>query len=808
LPKNAKSQHEWILFLRNIILLTLLAFATVVYVNSYGAYPWGSDTYGHLFKGNILYDSILEGKLFLNYHESWYNGIQPYRYWAPLPYYVLALINLFTKDIIMTYNVFIGFVFVLGGLGWLCWGLCLKRHNLALYFAILWFFVPNNLRILFSEGNIPYVIVNSLIPFVLLFSYYSVCESKTWSNLALAIVMCLLTLSHAMLTAMTGVALFLLAVIDIGINKRYQNNLCMLLYAFMGIMVSSFWLFPALRGGILAMDKGAVASVMQNLTYYLRTSLNPLLRFSNIEIYYFGLAFAFLAVFGLLFSAKTQRAHFIAALVILLGTTKAALPLLEKLPLNQLFWMSRFTSIAMAMLLLGLFLWKNLRRSVLAVLIILLTIDSAASFYVLGYNGQYPQNIAETLVYASNHSAQRIAVLDSSYFGSFPSYHIAYNQGSGVKNQIYGWAWQGAATAENIVMLNTALEMGYHALMFDRVLELGADTLVVKKNFISEHQMLDAAAAKSGYQRQHEDELTVTYKYPIEHGFGTKVNYTGIAIGTYSSNAVYIFPRLMAGQDDYIDNYSFEQLNQYKTIFLSGFKYNNKEKAENLVKKLSNSGVRVVIDAVGLDESFLGVSAEPIVINNNYQDLYYENRKLKLQDFPEELSSWKTSFLHGIDNKESYQVINHRLINYIGSKYHGNITFIGLNLPYFAFLTKDESAVKILEDSFGMEAYEAPERKVYPVAVRYKDNALSIKAESTDVIVPVAALDAFVVQKGSYKVVDNLILTQSKELEVKVIYPYLNTGIILSMIFLMLIIGTTIAIRNIDRRKQTKHQLN
>lgn len=806
MQENAKSRHEIILFIRNFVILALFALLVTAYINRTGAYPWGSDSYGHLFKGNILYDSIKEGNLFLNYHESWYNGIQPFRYWAPLPYYVLAVINMFTADIIKTYSIFVVFVFIIGGLGWLCWGIHLKRQNLALVFAVLWFFVPNNLRILFSEGNFPYVIVNSLIPFVMLYSYKTVKGFSIGRSLQLSSVMFLLTLSHAMLAAMTGVALFIFAVADISINKRYKGNFMMLLYAFMGVMASSFWLIPALKGGIISLNKGAVASVMKDLTYYIGISLNPILRFSNIEVYYFGLAFAFLAVFGLLFSGKGQRAHFVAALVILFGTTKAALPLLEKLPLNQLFWMSRFTSIALAMIIIGVLLWKNLRKVVLFSLIFLLVMDSAASFYVLGFNAKFPEKLSETLDNAARISSQRIAVLDSSQFGSFPSYYIPYNKVGGVKNQVFGWAWQGAATAQNIVMLNTALEMEYHDLMFDRALELGADTLVVKKNFISNLAIFDNTARGVGYQKQGEDELTVTYKYLTNGSFGTKVTYDGIAIGNYAANAIYIFPKLTAGEDSYIDNYSYDDLKGYKTIFLSGFKYNSRQKAENLLMRLSRSGIRVVIDTVGFNESFLGVSVEKIVINKGYGEVYYKDKKIVFQNFPQEYSAWKTGFLNGIDSDENYQVINHRIIKYLGSKYNENLIFVGMNIPYFAFLTKDEAAVKILEDTLDMRAYEAPKRVIQPVKIELSNNVLRITTDNIDTIVPVAALDAFVVQKGSYTVQNNLINTKSKLVEVKIVYPYLGIGIVISLIFILLIVGMTIVIsiavkrKNIDKK--------
>lgn len=805
--QNTKNWHEIILFIRNFIVLALFAWAATAYVNRTGTFPWGSDTYGHLFKGNILYDSIMEGKLFLNYHQSWYNGIQPFRYWAPLPYYVLALINLFTGDIFKTYNAFIALTFFVGGLGWLCWGYYLKRQNLGLAFALLWFFIPDNVRILFSEGNIPFVIVDALIPFVMLYSYISVKSSRLSGYLPLAFIMCMLTLTHAMVTAMTGVALFIYAVADIITNKRYKSSFLMLIYAFMGIMVSSFWLFPALKGGIISIDKGAVASVMQDLTYHLSISLNPLLRFSNIEIYYFGLAFAFAAIFGFLFCYKSQKAHFIVALIILFGTTKAALPLLEKLPFNQLLWMRRFTPIAMAMILIGILLWKNLRKSVLISLVIILMFDSAASFYVLGFNRAFPQDQAKILDRAAGISTQRIAVLDNSYFGSFPSYYIPYSKAKGVKNQVYGWAWQGATTSQNIVMLNTALEKEYHDFMFDRALELGADTLIIKKNFISNFEKLDVIAEKSGYQKWGEDELTLLYKYSVKGSFATKAVYEGIAIGKYATNAIYIFPKLIAGQDDYIDNYTYEDLKNYKTIFLSGFKYYDKQKAEELIIKLSSKGIKVVIDTEGMAEAFLGVSAEPIIINQRFENVFYKNQEVVLQNFPKEYSIWKTGFLRGVDSKDDYLIINHRIMSYLGTKHNENINFVGMNIPYFAFLTKDKTAVRILENIFELEAYEAPKRAVNPINIEYSGNILRISTDKTDVTVPIAALDAFMVQSGRYSVVSNLINIQSNELEIKIVYPYLGVGIIISLVSALLIIIISLIINFYSKRGKVEQSV-
>lgn len=83
-------------YLKIISAITLLLFATyllLLYVNRNGQAPWGSDAFGHLFKADLLYNSIKNGDYFPLYTKLWYNGIQPFRYWAPLPYYFVACLS-------------------------------------------------------------------------------------------------------------------------------------------------------------------------------------------------------------------------------------------------------------------------------------------------------------------------------------------------------------------------------------------------------------------------------------------------------------------------------------------------------------------------------------------------------------------------------------------------------------------------------------------------------------------------------------------------------------------------------------------
>ncbi|SHJ43811.1 Uncharacterized membrane protein [Clostridium cavendishii DSM 21758] len=789
----------------SFILIALIGIMVLVFINKTGNFPWGSDTYGHLFKGNILSDSIKEGKYFVNYNEYWYNGVQPFRYWAPLPYYILAAINLVTNNIITTFNVYVFFVYIIGATGWLLFGKQTKRQFVGLTLAILWFFVPYNLRILFSEGNLPFALINSLIPYGLLFFYKSVKEGKISSYIFLGIVMHLMTISHAMLSAMFGISLFLLVIVDVVINKRIKKNIMALGSAFFGVMTSLYWLYPALKGGLLGQDKGAVENVMKAQTHPFSISLNPFCRFQNYEIYYYGLAFAIVIIIGVLFSLKRSRSYFLVALIILIGTNTVAVSFLKNLPLNQLFWMNRFTAISIGLIFVGIITWEKLRPSMIMFLILIMTVDSFASFYLVGNNAIKPISKTTEAEFASKIASQRVAVLDSSSMGSVPSYYISYNGQDGCKNQVFGWAWQGATTSKNIMELNTALENEYYEYMFDRALSLGADTLILKKSFIKDLNKCEKAYEAVGYKKVNEFEFSIILKYPVNHKFGTITQYDGLAIGKYSNNLVYIFPSLKEGNSDYIDDYSLEELKKYKVIYISGAYYKDKDKANKLLLDLSNTTTNVVVDTTGLESNdLLDINVQPITVKNNYSNMYYKKEKIELDDFPSELKDWKTSYGTSLESCGAYGELGNRGIEYIGKL--GKIKVISLNIPYYTFLTKDDKMIKILEDTLGIKSYSLPEKTVEPIDVEVKGNSINIKSEKLGVVVPIAAIDAFHIVNGDYSKENNLLKLSSKELELKVIYPYFKTGIVLSIINLIIFIVAILTIKITSKKSRSKSE--
>lgn len=796
----AKNKHKLKFVLKFIVAVVVLALGSVIlmYVmKSHGYYASGNDIWGHLFKSDLMYQNIMKGNYYPLYTEFWYNGLQPFRYWAPLPYYLMAALQYLSNgDIIAAYYLFAGFSFFIGGLGWLLWGISSRRMTLCTFIGVIWFFMPENFRVFFCEGNLPRMVTAILIPYLVYFIWSFIDRNKSFSLFPIIILMSIMTLSHVMIAAMMGIGTFIFLVF----YSIYTRKLLRPIYSLIGMLLSfalcGIWLFPSLQGGLVGMDPAASADVMKSLSYSIVQSLNPLIRINGIvDTFYYGIAVVFISVIGILLSNKKEKAGFYTAILILLATTTSAVPFLSKLPFNQVLWMMRFATIAYALFFCSLLEWRKCKRYFMLLLMLMLLIDCIPSS-IQRYYTQSASVTNEELVLAKDITKQRVSIIDLSAYGSYPSWKLS--EGNSPTKYTYGWAWQGAATSSNIVMINTAMERGYFDYMFDRCFELGNDTVIIRKELVEKanrtYTDLIDAASKSLYTLYQETNQTYIFHREVSESFGIITDYKGLAIGKSASQIVLLYPEFTGGISNNIEDYTIEDLSKYKVIYLSGFTFNNRIAAENIVRKLGKNGIKVIIDMNRIPSdrttnrmTFLEVTAQDISFETMYPTLVYTGKNVVPQNFIEDYSTWNTVYLDNVNHELGKFNYEGETLAFIGTNEDENIVFMGCNIVYHAMEAGDKAVTGIISDLFQLNTDALPERKVVDINITYQDNKIIIDTPMVGVNTTLAYQDNFE-SDDSIGNENNLLIVTKYHTEIKLIYPYLKQGLFITIFGLVGII--------------------
>ena len=807
---------------KNCICISILLLAgagLALYLVLSGYEPSGGDIWGHLYKSQEMYESLKKGNVFPLFSPYWYNGIQLFRYWGPLSYYIMAgLMFLTGGDLLLAYRLIAFVIFVVGGLPWILWGIHENRRVLGTFFGVLWFFMPEHIRIYFTAGNLPQMVTTMLVPYVIWFLWLYVRKKNNRAAVGLFVCMTLMSFTHLMVTAIMGVSAFLYLLIDQIWNKDTRRKIFALIYMLCGILAAGIWVLPSLKGGLVTSESGD-GSVMSTLIYPLTTSLNPFKRLSaGNDSFYFGLAAVLIAIAGILLARGGKKAGFVFLLIMLACTTPAAYKILVKLPFSQLFWMTRFAPMVYGFFFSACLEWVRLKKKYCVLLAALLCVDSISCMNLDFYSVATSDETKMEMQQLAELTDQRTAVIDKSSYGSYPSYGIS---GSSHTMYTYGWAWQGAETGDNIVLLNEALDRKYYRFLFDRAVELGTDTVLIRKIDLEKQGItisdIEQDAAASGYSMVQETTTAYIYKRETPENFGTVTGYYGLAIGKYANEMTLLYPAFVAGSSDVIEDYSVEELRRYDTLFLTGFEYRNQSKAEAILTDVAAAGTRVVIDSTHVpanksnkQEMFLGVFAQQIHFDERYPVLSYQNREIRSDDFAEEDRDFSTAYITGTDTDIGTFQMGEQKLTFLGMKDDlPNVYFLGLNLMYEAVNRKDAALTDILNDVLGISNEQLPDRELVPITILYTEDGLSIDVDAdfdqeTGVNTSIAAQDIFTSDQEISEQM-NLLVVHEKHTEISFVYPMFIPGIIITISgFICFILCICMDVR--DRRKPVVKQ--
>ena len=687
--------------------------------------PWSSDAWGHVAKAEYLLRCWKQRVFFPTIYPDWYLGHELLRYYAPVPYILLALLLAALGDPARASQWYVVLALGAGGSSFL-----LFRRRLGLVPAslagFLFTFYPDHWRVAFSEGNLPRLTVVALLPLAVWLAHEALHAGEKGSMrrlLGLGCLTALMVLCHAMAAAIAVAVLLSFGILcALWSRQRAQGLLRLLSSLGLGLALSAWWLLPSLRGGITGLSAAAMSEAQASFPPF--QALNPLSRLANPEAFYLGVSF-FLSLLALAFWKRMRSLERGAVLTGLLAGLMPLSPvrgLWSALPGSHLLWPIRFTSLAGTFLPLGLAaVLHGLRglaqRAGVGALALVLVVDAWGTI-PLARPQDPPVWLEAVAAQMQGLPGWRAATLDLSRMGSKPARFLP-------REQVYGWAYQGAPNARAVASLNEALVSGLGAYVVDRLDEMGVDDVLwldvppAQGNVLQDLQaagfrVLSASGPQMWLHRDGLGPRVFWVAYPV------------LGIGTGAYNVAPVWPQIGVGGERPLDDYRLEELQEFGVLFLSRATWRDRDRAEALVRAYAEAGGTVVVDLTGSPRDvwarlpkFLGVYAEPVWLEGP-QVLHGPAGDLHLAPFPpQEEGPWlaHTPQGPGLEPVWTFPYLGEEATA-VGRMQvgQGTVWFVGLNLPWHACVTGDPASRALLGHLLGLEEGGRPLRLPIPAA--------------------------------------------------------------------------------------------
>ena len=803
-----------LIFCADILINLVIAVLIVWLVKTNVLLFKGADSMYHIYRGGWVLDGLSSGNAWQLYNPIWYNGVELMRYWPPAAAYLMAFCRWIASfipgfgDTGMAYGgfaVYCGFIYFIGATSWNIVGLRKKRQIFGTVAGILWFFMPTGIYVLFSDGNLPRSLIMAFFPLAFLFVNEYLKKGEKKDFIGTAVMFFVMCCCHVGYTGMVAIScLIYFAVYRLccfagtsRLEKGRHKDFDLIIAIVCGFLMSGIFLYPALNGGLVS-NSAHTDQTARTFFQSLFTTLNPADKFKyGYEDLYFGLASFLVAVFGIFGAKRRARPGFITALIIVLLTSNTAAPIIISLPGGQLMWMTRFLQIASAMIIFSMLEWDSLKKPLTVAVTALLIIDCVTVYPTLSktegidrMEDYYVQMEETSLIDEAKKSTKnRIALMDSGkVLHNGVSYLTDYNGGV---PQIFGAGWEAASTSKQIAQINEAFDYGYYYFMFDRLCELGSDTVLIKKDapqfFPYNETEAEAAAAAAGYEKTYDEGTNAVFSLKgVDGTYGTVSEYKGLAIGNGAYYITMMFPAVAEALDVYIDDYSVDELAKYPIIYLDGFKYHNVDKAEDIIRQVSRRGTKVYILADGMPVNekskthrFLGVETQSIEFDNGYPTL--KTKKIgtfEVALFPDEYRQWKTVYLNGLNEIEGWSEVLGETLPFYGTGENENLIFVGYNLTYYFAITKDKNIGALLAGITPNSTTDLPDRRTVPLEITYAPKKITVTSPEDDVNTTLAVHDIF---RGNFTERNRLIYVGKGTTEIEMHYPYLVQGILMSV---------------------------
>ncbi|MDE7019260.1 MAG: hypothetical protein K2P65_17105, partial [Lachnospiraceae bacterium] len=481
--------------------------------------------------------------------------------------------------------------------------------------------------------------------------------------------------------------------------------------------------------------------------------------------------------------------------------------------LRRSYW---YLIIITAVLLVTLLCWERL-KSVFLIAALLVMVGSNIPAVLSTRDGDYVLQRDKQLIndYLLDEAAactkNRVAIMDIANLGAFPQWYFKCQD----IDVMFGWDYENAKTVQNQMSLNEAFLDGFYDYMFDRLLLCGNDTAVILKELLEDgaYDNLLAAAGRNGYEAVAENENAIVLNATsVDGSYGIVTHYENLAIGENAYYIAYIYPSFGYGASACLEDYTVEELSQYHKLYLSGFTYRDKEKAENMLKELSRKGTEVYIDmqhiplnAVTGKNEFMDVYAQFVQFNIDFPVLENDNgNQFKLDFKTNDYAVWDTVYVSGCDEilKETVYENKSHLV-YLGQNNDPNVTFMGFNLLYYYLTTHNQDLKRFLDEALQLSSDVMPEPDIVPVQVEREPDRVVVYTEADNVNCNIAAVDALEADR-IVSMQENLLMVNQGETIFRIIYAGQREGMFFSILGIIALGVMWIAIYVLLENNETK----
>jgi len=781
MKKNSDMFYRIINYITAVFCSAAVAVCIGFLLYDTGIYLQGESFPAQLYKLNAVSDAMKQGMAFPLYAEHWYNGYEIFRYTPPASYILIVyLSSFFHTDMYTGICLFYGIMVFLSQMGFFLFGIRQKRMLPAFLTGVAFLFLPTTIFLAVLQGSFDIVMGFGLMPLLLFFIHDFVKWKRRLALLPFSVLFCIFIFSHYVLAITFGIVLILYLLLYALTTKAWKFGTAAVGSLLLSYMIMGYFLYPALSGGLFGRN------------YSLQ---------GNWEIPT-GTAFFIIAALCLVTASKTRLAGFLLTgigLVLSLPVMEPVWKLIPSLILQKTYW---YLIPITVLFLITLLCWEKLRVICLILMMVIMVLDSPALISSLPKKDTIAKReeqivsdylLADAVSCANN----RIALIDLTTLGAYPHWYFV-SEGA---DTMYGWDFENSYTARNQMNLNEAFSDGFYDYMFDRLLLYGNDVAVILKELLPEdgsYHMLLAAAKRGGYIVKAENDNAIVFKAKdVTGSYGVVTQYENLAIGDNASCIAYIYPSFELGRSSCLEDYTIEELAHYHKLYLSGFTYRDKTKAENLLKELSRGNTEIYIDmqhipvnALTGKNEFMGVYAQFVQFTEDFPILHNDNgNQFKLDFKAQGQGVWNTVYVSGCDEilkETTYDNKNH--LTYLGKNNNPNITFMGFNLIYYYLTTHNQDLLRFINEAMALSPDDLPKPLIVSTTVKRNASQILIQTSQDKVNCSIAGVDTLKADR-IVSTQENLFVVNQGDTTFQIVYPDRRIGILISLFGL---IGTGI----------------